>query len=119
MSSVIGGRSGNRGHCAQPCRLPYDCKSCRYPLSLKDLCLAGHMKEIISSGVSSLKLEGRMKSPEYVYGATKIYRRLLDERRDASSDESKLSRAFRVRFYGRIFFGRYRLAYARRKNNGR
>ncbi len=88
FSSVVGGRSGNRGQCAQPCRLPYSDKN-SYPLSLKDLCLAPHIPEIIESGVASLKIEGRMKSPEYVHAVTKTYRRLLDEKRGASSDEMK------------------------------
>ncbi len=83
-SSVVGGRSGNRGECAQPCRLPYNGG---YPLSPKDLCLAGHIKEIIGTGVRSLKIEGRMKSPDYVYRVTSLYRRLLDEGRDADADE--------------------------------
>lgn len=90
-SSLIGGRSGNRGECAQPCRLPY--KSCRknaknsYALSLKDISLASHITDILNLGVASLKIEGRMKSPEYVYGVTSIYRRLLDEGRNASPEE--------------------------------
>ncbi len=84
FSSVVGGRSGNRGECAQPCRLPYGGK---YPLSLKDLCLAGHITEILDLGVSSLKIEGRMKSPEYVRDVARIYRRLLDERRNATASE--------------------------------
>ena len=62
LSAVIGQRSGNRGLCAQPCRLPY---SGGYPLSLKDLMLAGHVAELSDWGVSSLKIEGRMKRPEY------------------------------------------------------
>ena len=86
FSSVVGGRSGNRGECAQPCRLPY---SGEYPLSLKDLALAEHITELIDLGVSSLKIEGRMKSPEYVRDVTRIYRRLLDERRNATPDEMK------------------------------
>lgn len=95
FSSVIGGRSGNRGECAQPCRLEYDCKNCRYPLSLKDLCLAGKVCELTNMGVSSLKIEGRMKSPDYVYGVTSVYRRLLDEGRDATEDEfDALSKLF-------------------------
>lgn len=96
FSSVIGGRSGNRGQCAQPCRLPYSCgKGQGYPLSLKDLCLASHMEELISSGVASLKIEGRMKSADYVYGVVKIYRRLLDEGRNATADELEaLARLF-------------------------
>ena len=91
FSSLVGGRSGNRGLCAQPCRLPYACADQRvgdkYPLSLKDMSLAGHVKEIIESGVSSLKIEGRMKSPECVRGVTKIWRKLLDEGRDATPDD--------------------------------
>ncbi len=92
FSSLVGGRSGNRGECAQPCRLPYNGA---YPLSPKDMCLAGHMREIIDSGVSSLKIEGRMKSADYVYRVTSLYRRLLDERRDADAGEIKaISSAF-------------------------
>ncbi len=88
-SSLIGGRSGNRGECAQPCRLLYkNDKGSESPaLSLKDICLAGHIPEILKLGVTSLKIEGRMKSPDYVYGVTSIYRRLIDENRGASGDE--------------------------------
>ena len=92
LSYAMGGRSGNRGECAQPCRLPY--KICgtadnpaEYPLSLKDMCLASHIREIMLSGVTSLKIEGRQKSADYVYGVTKMYRTLLDERRDATGDD--------------------------------
>ncbi len=92
MSSFIGGRSGNRGECAQPCRLPYNKN---YPLSLKDMCLAAHVKELINSGVCSLKIEGRMKSPSYVYSVTSTYRRLLDENRNATQKEiERLSDVF-------------------------
>jgi len=84
MSSFIGGRSGNRGECAQPCRLPYNNG---YPLSLKDMCLAGHVTELIDMGVSSLKIEGRMKSPSYVYSVVSAYRRCLDEGRNATKKE--------------------------------
>ena len=91
FSSLVGGRSGNRGLCAQPCRLPYSCADQRvgdkYPLSLKDMSLAGHVKEIIDSGVASLKIEGRMKSPEYVRGVTRIWRRLLDDGKNATADD--------------------------------
>ena len=86
MSGMLGGRSGNRGQCAQPCRMQYNGS---YPLSLKDMCLARHIPDIIASGVSSLKIEGRMKSPAYVYGVTRIYRRLLDEGRAPSASEMK------------------------------
>lgn len=123
FSSVVGGRSGNRGECAQPCRLPYGCGGCdsktpekapqkgqnrpnfkgkrpirtdrrspdptneNYPLSLKDLSLAGHVPALVEAGVSSLKIEGRMKSPGYVSGVTAIWRRLLDENRAATPEE--------------------------------
>lgn len=87
FSSMVGGRSGNRGMCAQPCRLPD--KSGAYPLSLKDLALADRMPELLETGVRSLKIEGRMKAPEYVYGVTSIYRRLVDEGRRATPDEMR------------------------------
>lgn len=96
MSAVMGGRSGNRGECAQPCRHPYTKGGEKgYPISLKDMCLASHMTDIIASGVASLKIEGRQKPPEYVYGTAKIYRRLIDEGRNATPDEIEaLSRIF-------------------------
>ncbi len=92
MSSLIGGRSGNRGECAYPCRLPYKGRSA-YPLSLKDMCLASHIPEIIDLGVTALKIEGRMKPPEYVYEVTSLYRRLLDERRSATEEEIRRQQA--------------------------
>lgn len=88
FSSLIGGRSGNRGACAQPCRLPYAMgKKTGYPLSLKDLCLAEQVPALIDAGVASLKIEGRMKAPEYVNAVTRVWRRLLDERRGATAEE--------------------------------
>ena len=92
MSSLVGGRSGNRGECAQPCRLPYNGG---YPISLSDISLAEHVPALIESGVASLKIEGRMKSPTYVYTVTSIYRKLLDEKRCATKEElSLLASAF-------------------------
>lgn len=85
FSSLVGGRSGNRGECAQPCRLP-DGKG-KYPLSLKDLCLAREIPFFIEKGVHSLKIEGRLKSPDYVFEVVSVYRRLLDERRAATDKE--------------------------------
>lgn len=70
MSSLIGGRSGNRGECAQPCRLPY---AGGYRLSLKDLCLLKYYNELEGMKIASLKIEGRMKSPEYVSAITAAY----------------------------------------------
>ena len=105
MSSFLGGRSGNRGECAQPCRMSYNGA---HPLSLKDLCLAGHIEELISIGAASLKIEGRMKSPAYVYNVTLVYRRLLDERRNADEKEiAALARVFsRGGFTDGYFTGR-------------
>ncbi|MBQ1471051.1 MAG: U32 family peptidase, partial [Eubacterium sp.] len=87
LSRFFGGRSGNRGVCAQPCRLPYETKTkagqlvntARYPLSPRDQCLIEHLGELIEAGVTSLKIEGRMKSPEYVGTVVAIYRKYLDE----------------------------------------
>ncbi len=96
FSSLVGQRSGNRGECAQPCRLPYkNGKKDIYLLSLKDLSLATHVRELCDMGVSSFKIEGRMKSPEYVRDVIRIWRRLLDERRDASREEmNELAKIF-------------------------
>ena len=88
MSSMIGRRSGNRGECAQPCRLPYQGKS-PYPLSLKDNCLANYVNELSDMGVTALKIEGRMKAPDYVYAVTALYRSLLDEKRLPTEQEMK------------------------------
>ena len=81
LSSVIGGRSGNRGRCAQPCRQSYGYGRWEnnYPLSLKDNCLVRYVRELEGMGVASLKLEGRMKRPEYVATVTSVYRRAIDE----------------------------------------
>lgn len=108
MSWAMGGRSGNRGECAQPCRMVYRLdrgvqsekvtdrrllprpdsrQAAEYPLSLKDMCLASHIPAIIDAGVASLKIEGRQKPAAYVYGVTKIYRTLLDEGRAATAEE--------------------------------
>ena len=80
LSAAIGGRSGNRGRCAQPCRQAYGYGRYenKYPLSLKDNCLVSYLKEMESMGVASLKLEGRMKRPEYVAAVTGVYRKALD-----------------------------------------
>ena len=93
MSALIGRRSGNRGRCAQPCRLPYGVNApCRgdYPLSLKDANLSAHLAELDEMGVACLKIEGRMKRPEYVAAITGIYRRLLDEKRPPTPEEQRL-----------------------------
>lgn len=87
MSRYIGGRSGNRGQCAQPCRLSYKTineneklvDTFKYPLSPKDICQINNLGKFIDAGVSSFKIEGRMKSPEYVAIVTSIYRKYIDE----------------------------------------
>ena len=92
LSAVIGQRSGNRGLCAQPCRLPYKYDGCKkqcYPLSLKDLSLAGWLEPIVKAGVYSLKIEGRMKRPEYAAIVTDIYAKLLKEKRRPTAEEVK------------------------------
>ena len=86
MSSMIGGRSGNRGRCAQPCRRRYEleCDGARienkdkYILSLKDICTVDIVGELIEAGIDSFKIEGRMKKPEYVAGVTAVYRKYID-----------------------------------------
>ena len=88
FSSMLGGRSGNRGRCAQPCRLPYDVYDINlkkqsggrtgYPLSPKDLCTIEMIPELAGSGVYSFKIEGRMKQTEYAGGVVSVYRRYID-----------------------------------------
>ncbi|MBO5291685.1 MAG: U32 family peptidase [Lachnospiraceae bacterium] len=83
FSSMLGGRSGNRGRCAQPCRLPYSGQGAfkkeeLYPLSLKDMCTIEHIPELIEAGIDSFKIEGRMKKAEYAAGVTAIYRNYID-----------------------------------------
>ena len=91
FSSILGGRSGNRGRCAQPCRLPYaveygkqQSKEC-FPLSMKDLCTIEKLPELIRAGIDSFKIEGRMKKPEYAAGVTALYRKYIDRYYDGLS----------------------------------
>ena len=82
FSSILGGRSGNRGRCAQPCRLPYTTgkhpKEC-YPLSLKDMCTIEYIPELLEAGIDSFKIEGRMKTALYVATVARTYRKALDD----------------------------------------
>ena len=86
FSSMVGERSGNRGRCAQPCRLPYSLAEKGrnsqngevYPLSLKDMCTINIIPELIEAGIDSFKIEGRMKRPEYAAGVTSLYRKYID-----------------------------------------
>ncbi len=101
MSSRIGGRSANRGECAGACRLPYTLekngqiiKENQYLLSLKELNTSHHFKELLDSSITSFKIEGRMKSPEYVGFVTRMYRKIIDNRAenidlDKENDELK------------------------------
>ena len=101
MSSILGGRSGNRGRCAQPCRLNYNltengihCGSA-YALSPKDMALIKHLNELKRIGVTSLKIEGRLKSAEYVSAVTGIYRKYLDSAAKVTEDDmTELKNAF-------------------------
>lgn len=94
MSSILGGRSGNRGCCAQPCRLPYelvgDNKNVSgYILSPKDMALVNNLKALKDIGVKSLKIEGRLKRAEYVAAVVGVYRKCIDEGRAATDEEIK------------------------------
>ncbi len=93
MSSIIGGRSGNRGKCAQPCRLPYSVNKSKNPafyMSLKDLSSLGHISEMKNSGVTSLKIEGRMKGPAYVAAVVGIYRKYIDNPASVQPEDIKI-----------------------------
>ncbi|MCT8977283.1 DUF3656 domain-containing protein [Clostridium sp. CX1] len=141
MSSMIGGRSGNRGRCAQSCRLPntiIDKKTMTerkgYLLSPKDICTIENVKDIVESGTSSLKIEGRMKRPEYVVGVVQAYRRAIDnalgiERKskeeinfNVDKEKKKLLQLFnregfsKAYLYGNV--GRDMMAYTFPKNTG-
>lgn len=116
MSRFQGGRSGNRGECAQPCRLPYEllkdgkplgegrggAGDSRYRLSPKDMCTVEHLGQLAAAGVESLKIEGRLKSPEYVAIVTGIYRKYLDlYRRDGQYEVSPQDRRALLQIFNR------------------
>lgn len=100
FSSLLGGRSGNRGRCAQPCRLPYEAydvhgnmkKRESYLLSLKDLCGISDLPQLLESGIYSLKLEGRMKQLEYAAGVVSIYRKNIDLFLDGGKKDFSVSK---------------------------
>lgn len=117
FSSMLGGRSGNRGRCAQPCRLPYTAyekgkalsdRKHAYLLSPKDMCTVDILPEILDAGVYSLKIEGRMKRAEYAAGVTSIYRKYLDlyENNPAGYNVSKEDRQELLDLYQRDGFSR-------------
>ncbi len=108
FSSLLGGRSGNRGRCAQPCRLPYSVynedktirKTESYVLSLKDFCCIGHLKEMSDAGVYSLKIEGRMKKTSYAAGVVAMYRKYLDDTLSGTECSLKKEDASMLSSYG-------------------
>ncbi|MBT9157936.1 MAG: putative protease YdcP [Firmicutes bacterium] len=114
FSSLVGARSGNRGQCAQPCRLPYTSKSApwTYPLSPKDLSLVDCLGEVLALGCASLKIEGRLKRPEYVAEVVGIYRRSIDKLAQggaydlADTEKLRLAQAFNRGFSPGYFHGR-------------
>lgn len=127
LSSLLGGRSGNRGQCAQPCRLPFGVDGGKEEtvLSLKDLCTIELLPELIDAGIDSLKIEGRMKQPDYVYTVVEIYRRYadlyLDGNKEAykvrNEDKEKLAGAYQRRGYCDGYYkmhnGRQMISFAR------
>ncbi|MEG0309047.1 MAG: U32 family peptidase [Clostridium sp.] len=134
MSSVIGGRSGNRGRCAQPCRLPYNIISKGtgeskegYLLSPKDTCTIEEIKGLIDSGTSSLKIEGRMKKPEYVSGVVTTYKEAIDsvygnKSFDIAPKKAMLNQLFNREGFSKAYLkgnvGRDMMAYNCPKNTG-
>ena len=128
MSSILGGRSGNRGRCAQPCRLPYDLldesgesKSKAYLLSPKDISAIDFMDEIRDSGVHALKIEGRMKRPEYVAATVKYFREELEGKKD-QSHRANLLKIFNREGFSEGYFhgkqGKDMMSYHYPKNTG-
>ncbi|HHV38728.1 MAG TPA: U32 family peptidase [Tepidimicrobium sp.] len=135
MSSIIGARSGNRGACAQPCRMPYSFVDYdtgdtsfskwnrKYLLSPRDLNTLKHIEDIVDSGIISLKIEGRMKRPEYVAAVVKNYRKALDMGYDSLTDEDilEVEQIFNRGFTKGLMlgdFGRSFMAYDRPDNRG-
>lgn len=121
FSSVIGGRSGNRGRCAQPCRLPYDvlekgksisANNEKYILSPKDMNTLEILPELLDMGIDSLKIEGRMKRPEYTAGVVSIYRKYIDKYMESDGKDMKIQKKdiqdleelFRKRGYSKGFY---------------
>lgn len=132
MSSIIGGRSGNRGRCAQPCRLPYEIINKEnnevrkgYIMSPKDICTLENIKDIIDSGTNSLKIEGRMKRPEYVAGVVSSYRKAIDSQLNNASvdiEKKKLSQLFNREGFSNAYLygnpGKELMSYGHPRNTG-
>ncbi len=132
MSSMIGGRSANRGLCAQACRLPYELVDMRDPdkklkspgphlLSPKDLCTVDMVASLMKAGVSSLKIEGRMKSPEYVHTVVSVYRKAIDDLKAPQEARTRLESVFSRGFttaYAEGARGNEIMSYQRPNNRG-
>ncbi|MDR3597622.1 U32 family peptidase [Clostridium sp.] len=133
MSSMIGGRSGNRGRCAQPCRMQYTLQGETlgerkgYLLSPKDTCLIDDIDSIIKSGTASLKVEGRMKKPEYVAGVTRNYRKAIDKalintKFDLHKGRNELAQLFNREGFAKAYLyknvGKDMMSYNYPKNTG-
>lgn len=126
FSSILGGRSGNRGRCAQPCRLPYQILDqaggpkgdAGYVLSLKDMCTLSFLPRLIEAGIDSFKIEGRMKRPEYAAGVTAVYRKYIDlyyenESRDYRVEQADMDRLRKLYIRDEVQTGYYE------RHNGR
>lgn len=134
FSSMVGGRSGNRGRCAQPCRLPYTLHSDRqgkletqgrHLLSPSDLALIDHLPKLNEIGIHSLKIEGRMKRSEYVAIVTRSYRQVLDHLQEFSGTDTEILKSQMMRIFNRTFTTGYadtsllrRLSIQRPNNRG-
>ncbi len=134
MSSILGGRSGNRGRCAQPCRLPYtlinekdDKETKGYLLSPKDICNIENMGDLIKAGATSFKIEGRMKRPEYVAGVIRSYRKAIDaainkENFEEEQNKKELMQLFNREGFSKAYLygnkGKDMMAYSFPKNTG-
>ncbi|MCR3759847.1 DUF3656 domain-containing U32 family peptidase [Clostridium felsineum] len=129
MSSIIGGRSGNRGRCAQPCRQSYTLidkttgqNKKGYFLSTKDMCTIDILNKLIETGTSSLKIEGRMKKPEYAGGVVSSYRKAIDNKLNINKEKNKLLKLFNREGFSRAYLlgntGRDMMAYNFPKNTG-
>ncbi len=118
LSSMIGGRSGNRGQCAQPCRLPYRVEGGKTAdlMSLKDLCTIDLLPELIESGIDSFKIEGRMKQPDYVYTVVGMYRKYVDLYLEKGAEGYKVAEADREELLAAYQRRGYTEGYYRRHN---
>ena len=125
LSSMIGGRSGNRGRCAQPCRLPYQLyedgrqissKNQPYLMSPKDMCTLDLIPDLIENGVYSFKMEGRMKKPEYTAGITEIYRTYIDRYLEYGRKQYKVSKEDRAVLMDLYNRGGFSTGYYRQHN---